>query len=98
MAKPEPSAQPDVRSALKADKPADVSLSPLCATSRHMQRSKNRHELRGFIRSPRRRAAGTLRGFVTCSRHRTCRMLEHSIPRLEDHVERRFRGSTDLTK
>ena len=29
---------------------------------------------------------------------RTCRMLEHSIPRLEDHVERRFRGATDLSK
>src|SRR5262249_25551258 len=23
---------------------------------------------------------------------------EHSIPRLEDHVERRFRGATDLSK
>ena len=29
---------------------------------------------------------------------RTCRMLERSIPRLEDHVERRFRGATDLSK
>jgi len=25
-------------------------------------------------------------------------MLEHSIPRFEDHVERRFRGATDVSK